>query len=236
MSYLDLMGFGPTGWGAAMVAATLVTLEVALSAVAIGAVLGCAVAAAKLSASLPLRAIGEVYTTVLRGVPDLLVIYLVYFGGSAIVTKLAQAMGQGGFLGVPSFLAGAFACGLVSAAYQAEVFRGATLAVPRGQIEAARALGMSGALRFRRILAPQIVAFALPGLGNVWQLALKESALISVTGLVELLRESQIGAGSTRQPFAFYMTAGLLYLVLTTASTFLFNRAEFRMTRSLRRL
>jgi len=95
---------------------------------------------------------------------------------------------------------------------------------------------MGGALRFRRILVPQIVAFALPGLGNVWQLALKESALISVTGLVELLRESQIGAGSTRQPFAFYMTAGLLYLVLTTASTVLFNRAEFRMTRSLRRL
>lgn len=236
MFYLDLFGFGPTGWGVALLRATAVTLAVTLAAVAIGAVLGCGIAAAKLSRSRALRAAGDVYTTVLRGVPDLLVIYLVYFGGSAIVTRVGKAMGWDGFLGLPSFLAGALACGLVSAAYQAEVFRGAALAVHHGQIEAARALGMGGALRFRRILAPQIVALALPGLGNVWQLALKESALISVTGLVELLRESQIGAGSTRQPFAFYIAAGALYLVLTTGSTLLFGRAEWRMSRSLRRL
>ncbi|MGI3899732.1 MAG: ABC transporter permease [Janthinobacterium lividum] len=236
MSDLALFGFGPAGWGAAMLRATLVTLAVAVSAFLIGAVLGTGVAAAKLSASRLLHAIGEAYTTVLRGVPDLLVIYLVYFGGSAIVTRIGHAVGADGFLGLPSFLAGALACGLVSAAYQAEVFRGAAQSVPRGQIEAARALGMSGALRFRRILAPQIVALALPGLGNVWQLALKESALVSITGLVELLRQSQIGAGSTHQPFAFYLAAGALYLVLTTGSTLLFGRAEWRMSRSLRRL
>ncbi len=236
MTALALFGFGPEGWGAAMVRATLMTLAVAISAFLIGTVLGSGVAAAKLSPSRTLRAAGDVYTTVLRGVPDLLVIYLVYFGGSALVTKLGKAFGWEGFLGLPSFLAGALACGLVSAAYQAEVFRGAALAVPRGQIEAARALGMDGALRFRRILAPQIVTLALPGLGNVWQLALKESALVSVTGLVELLRESQIGAGSTRQPFAFYIAAGALYLVLTTGSTLLFGRAEWHTTRSLRRL
>ena len=236
MFYVDLLGFGPTGWGASLVGATLMTLAVALAAVAIGAVIGCGIAAAKLSGGRVLRTAGDVYTTVLRGVPDLLVIYLVYFGGSAIVTKLGQAMGWSGFLGLPSFLAGSLACGLVSGAYQAEVFRGATLSVPRGQIEAAKAAGMAGALRFRRILVPQIVALALPGLGNVWQLALKESALVSVTGLVELLRESQIGAGSTRQPFAFYLAAGALYLILTTVSTAFFGRAEWRMTRSLRRL
>ena len=236
MTDLALFGFGPTGWGAAMLRATLVTLAVAVSAFVIGAVLGTAVASAKLSASRLLHALGDAYTTVLRGVPDLLVIYLIYFGGSAIVTRIGHAVGADGFLGLPSFLAGALACGLVSAAYQAEVFRGAALAVPRGQIEAARALGMNGSLRFRRILAPQIVALALPGLGNVWQLALKESALVSITGLVELLRQSQIGAGSTHQPFAFYLAAGALYLVLTTGSTLLFGRAEWRMSRSLRRL
>ena len=233
---LALFGFGPAGWGAALLRATLVTLAVAVSAFAIGAVLGAGVAAAKLSGSRALRAAGDAYTTVLRGVPDLLIIYLVYFGGSAIVTRLGQAMGAEGFLGLPSFLAGALACGLVSAAYQAEVFRGAALTVPRGQIEAARALGMDGSLRFRHVLVPQIVTIALPGLGNVWQLALKESALVSVTGLVELLRQSQIGAGSTHQPFAFYVAAGALYLVLTTGSTLLFGRAEWRMSRSLRRL
>ena len=227
MTDLALFGFGPDGWGAAMLQATLVTLAVAVSAFLIGSVLGVGIAAAKLSGGRVAAAAGEAYTTVLRGVPDLLVIYLVYFGGSAIVTKLGAALGWQGFLGLPSFLAGALACGFVSGAYQAEVFRGAALAVPRGQIEAARALGMGGALRFRRILAPQIVAVALPGLGNVWQLALKESAL---------LRESQIGAGSTRQPFAFYIAAGILYLGLTTGSTLLFGRAESRMSRSLRRL
>lgn len=236
MSYLALMGFGPTGWGRAMLAATLMTLAVAVTAVVIGAVFGALVAAAKLSRRKSLRAAGDLYTTVLRGVPDLLVIYLIYFGGSSIVTHLGHALGLEGFLGMPSFLAGALAVGLVSGAYQAEVFRGACLAVPPGQIEAARALGMATALRFRRILVPQVLTLALPGLGNIWQLALKESALISVTGLVELLRMSQIGAGSTRQPFAFYMTAGALYLVLTSVSTVLFNRAEFRMTRSLRRI
>ncbi len=236
MTDLALFGFGPAGWGAAMVRATLVTLAVAVSAFALGAVLGTGVATAKLSSSRILQALGDAYTTVLRGVPDLLVIYLVYFGGSAIVTRVGHAIGAEGFLGLPSFLAGALACGLVSAAYQAEVFRGAALAVPRGQIEAARALGMGTALRFRHVLAPQIVALALPGLGNVWQLALKESALVSITGLVELLRQSQIGAGSTHQPFAFYLAAGALYLVLTTGSTLLFGRAEWRMSRSLRRL
>ena len=235
MGDLALFGFGPAGWGAAMLRATLVSLAVAVSAFLIGAALGSVIAAAKLSSRRALRAAGDAYTTVLRGVPDLLVIYLVYFGGSAVVTRIGTAMGVDGFLGLPSFLAGALACGLVSAAYQAEVFRGAVLAMPRGQMEAARALGMDGPLRFRRILAPQVLTLALPGLGNVWQLALKESALVSVTGLVELLRQSQIGAGSTRQPFAFYMAAGALYLGLTTVSTLLFGRAEWRLARPLRR-
>jgi octopine/nopaline transport system permease protein len=232
---LALFGFGPAGWGAAMVRATAMTLAVTVTSMLIGAAGGAAVATAKLSGSRALRAAGDAYTTVLRGVPELLVIYLVYFGGSAVVTAVAAALGFEGFLGMPSFLAGSLACGLTSAAYQAEVYRGAALAVPRGQMEAARALGMGAGLRFRRILAPQILAVALPGLGNVWQLGLKESALISVTGLVELLRQSQIGAGSTHQPFSFYIAAGVLYLALTTGSTLLFGRAEWRLTRSTRR-
>ncbi len=236
MSFFDLMGFGPQGWGWAMVRAMVTTLAVSLVATAIGAVIGTGIAAAKLSSLRGLRVAGDVYTTVLRGVPDLLVIYLIYFGGSAIVTRVAQAFGAEGFSGMPSFAAGALAVGLVSAAYQAEIFRGACLAVAPGQMEAAVALGMSPALRLRRVLVPQVITLALPGLGNVWQLALKESALVSVTGLVELLRQSQIGAGSTRQPFAFYMAAGALYLVLTTMSTLAFNRAEFRMSRSTRRI
>lgn len=236
MGFFDLMSVGPGGWGRAMIGAALMTLAVSLTAMLIGALAGACVAAAKLSASRAWRNAGEAYTTVLRGVPDLLVIYLIYFGGSTLVSRVGQMFGVEGFVGLPSFLAGALAVGLVSAAYQAEVFRGAFLTVPKGQIEAAKAVGMGGALRFRRIIVPLVLRFALPGLGNVWQLALKESALVSVTGLVELLRMSQIGAGSTRQPFSFYIAAGALYLVLTTASSAVFRRAEAGAMRSTRRL
>ena len=236
MDYVEMMGFGPKGWGGAMVAAAVMTLLVSLAALAIGIVIGAVVAAAKVSRNVVLRSLGDVYTTVLRGVPDLLVIYLVYFGGSALVTYLAKALGQEGFTGVPSFLAGSLAVGMASGAYQAEVFRGAYQALARGQTEAAKAVGMGPVLRFRRIIVPQVVAVALPGIGNVWQLALKDSALISVTGLAELMNMSKSGSGATHQPFVFYVTAGLLYLVLTTGSTFAFDRAEFRMTRSMRRI
>jgi octopine/nopaline transport system permease protein len=236
MNYIDLMGFGQVGWGRAMLAAAAMTLAVSLAAMAIGGLIGVLIAAAKLSRSRAWRAFGEGYTTVLRGVPDLLVIYLVYFGGSTIVSSIGAALGQEGFIGLPSFLAGSLAVGLVSGAYQAEVYRGAYRSVPIGQIEAAKACGMGRLLRFRHIVVPLVLRFALPGLGNIWQLALKESALVSVTGLVELLRMSQIGAGSTRQPFAFYLTAGALYLVLTTVSSAVFRRAEAVTMRGTRRL
>ena len=235
MSAFELVGFGPRGWGAALLTATAMTVAVAVSGFLAGAAVGIGVAAAKLSGSRVARGLAELYTTVLRGVPDLLVIYLFYFGGSAALGAVAGLFGATGFIGVPAFLTGSLALGVVSGAYQAEVFRGAYLAVPRGQIEAARAVGMGPALLFRRVIAPLTLRFAVPGLGNVWQLVLKESALISVTGLVELLRQSQIGSGSTREPFTFYLSAGVLYLVITTVSTWVFGRAEARALRGVRR-
>ncbi len=218
-----------------MLGACLMTLAVTLTAVMIGAAIGTSMAAARLSGSRVLRMISGTYNAVLRGVPDLLVIYLVYFGGSTLITYAANALGMSGFAGMPSFLAGALAVGLISGAYQAEVYRAAYLAVPRGQVEAAKAVGMSGSLRLQRIIVPLTLRHALPGLGNVWQIALKESALVSVTGLIELLRIAQIGAGSTHEPFLFYMSAGALYLVLTTLSTMVFRRLETRADLSVRR-
>jgi octopine/nopaline transport system permease protein len=235
MSSLDLLGFGPRGWGFALLAAAGMTVTVAILGFLIGAVFGSLAAWAKLSRSLALRALGDGYTTVLRGIPDLLVIYLFYFGGSAALTGIARLFGAQGFVGVPALATGALALGIVSGAYQAEVYRGAFTAVSRGEIEAARAVGMRPFLMFRRIIAPQVLRFAVPGLGNVWQLVLKESALVSVTGLVELLRQSQIGAGSTREPFPFYIAAGILYLVITTISTAAFGRLEAYTLRYVRR-
>jgi octopine/nopaline transport system permease protein len=236
MPYFELMGFGPLGWGWYVLEAAGMTLSVSVSALAIGAVLGSLAAAAKLSRSRTARAIADTYTTVMRGVPDLLVIYLFYFGGSLAITAVAQRLLQTDqFIGLPSFLTGALAVGVVSGAYQTEVIRAAYLAIHPGEIEAARAFGMSRVLVNRRIILPQLIRFAIPGMGNVWQAVLKESALISVTGLVELLRGAQVGSGSTRQPFDFFITAGAIYLVLTAVSTWLFHRAEYRASRGVRR-
>ncbi|WP_337268342.1 ABC transporter permease [Oryzifoliimicrobium ureilyticus] len=233
MASLTLLGFGPTGWGALLLVATLLTLAVTAAALLVGAVLGTLVAAAKLSGNLVLVTLGNCYTTVFRGVPELLIIYLIYFGGSSAVTALGQWLGYDGFLGLPSFAAGALAVGIISGAYQAEVYRGAYLAISKGELEAASAIGMHRSLKLRRIIIPQVLRFAIPGLGNVWQLSLKDSALISVTGLAELMRTSQVAAGSTRQYFLFFIVGGLLYLVLTSLSDRVFNTAERRANKSM---
>ncbi|WP_439623763.1 ABC transporter permease [Shinella sp.] len=229
------MGFAGDGWGLDMLRATAVTLAVALAGFGLGSLFGMASAAASLSPVPSLRYLADGYTTVLRGVPDLLVIYLFYFGGSAVITELGRLFGSEGFVSAPVFLTGAVAIGIVSGAYQAEVFRGAVLALSRGEIEAAKAYGMGSFLRFRRIILPQAARFAIPGLGNVWQLVLKESALISVVGLVELMRQAQIGAGSTRKPFTFFLTAGVLYLLISLCSGAAFRAAEARAMRGIRR-
>ncbi len=234
-AYLDLMGFAEGAWGMDMLRATGVTLCVALSGFAAGAVFGCLSAAASFSSLRALRMLADGYTTILRGIPDLLVIYLFYFGSSAVLSQLGALFGSEGFISAPVFLTGALAIGVVSGAYQAEVYRGAVLALSKGEIEAARAYGMPNHLLFRRIILPQATRFAIPGVGNVWQLVLKESALISVVGLIELMRQAQIGAGSTRKPFTFFLTAAVLYLLISFVSGVLFRIAEKRAMRGIRR-
>ncbi len=257
MTFLDLMRWGPTGWLDELFFATLLTLAVALSGFLAGIVFGAAGAAAKLSGFRLARAVAGIYTTVIRGVPDLLIIYLFYFGGSVVLGAIGRAFfDYQGFVAFPGFLVATLALGVVSGAYQAEVFRGAYLAIQPGELEAARACGMSPWTRFRRIVVPQVLRFALPGLGNVWQLVLKESALVSVIGIsvsfgavmlgetvlfdgvkfFDLLRQAQVGAGSTRQPFTFYLVAAGFYLLLTTVSTIVFQRAEMHAMRGIRRL
>lgn len=235
MDLLQMLGFGSNGWGGVLLLGALMTVALTIAALAIGAVFGALVAAAKLSRFRTLRVIGDCYTTVFRGVPELLVIYLFYFGGSSLVSSIGQWFGADGFIGVPPFVIGAFAVGMISGAYQAEVYRAAVTAVSRGELEAARAIGMPTLVMARRILIPQVLRFALPGIGNVWQLSLKDSALISVTGLAELLRASQVAAGSTHDYFLFFVVGGLLYLVMTGVSNRVFGRAEAIVGRSFKR-
>ena len=211
------------------------TVAVSVSAFVLGLVFGSLGAAAKLSRNIALTGVAEVYTTVIRGVPELLVIYLLFFGGSGMIMAVGRVFGYDGYIELNAFSIGVLAVGLISGAYSTEVIRGAVQAVPHGQIEAARACGMGRWLILRRIVVPQTLRYALPGLGNVWQLTLKDTALISVTALTEIMRVAHVAAGSTREPFLFYTTAAVLYLLLTTVSTAVFERAERYANRGVRR-
>ena len=182
MGGLAIFGFGQGGWGLALLEGAAVTLLVSACGLLIGAAIGGLIAWARLSGKLLAGGIGQAYAALFRGLPELLIVYFVYFGTSTLLTEAAHALGHEGFVGVPSFAAGALAVGVISGAYQAEVFRAAYLAISRGELEAAVSVGMNRALLFRRIIMAQVLRFALPGLGNLWQVALKDSSLISVTG------------------------------------------------------
>jgi octopine/nopaline transport system permease protein len=233
LNFITVVGFGPNGWGPVLLAGAAVTLAVALCGMAFGLLLGTLGAWAKVSNRRPLAGIADTYTTVIRGLPDLLIIYVIYFGGSAILTWLHPLFGSSGFANFPGFLAGTIAIGVTSGAQSTEVLRGGFNAVSKGEIEAARACGMRRALRFRRIVAPLTLRHALPGMGNVWLAALKESSLLSVTGLAELMRQAQVGSGSTRLPFDFYLAAAIIYFALCAFSTLAIQRVEQHHTRAL---
>lgn len=234
-SILELVSFGSDGWGKALLAGAWMTILIALAGYSIGTAIGSFGAWAKISGGRSARLAADTYTTVLRGIPDLLVIFLFYFGGSTVVTAVGRLFGAEGFVGFPGFLAGSLAVGVTSGAQFTEVFRGAFKAVHPGEIEAAIACGMGRSLRFRRIIVPLTLRHALPGLGNIWQVVLKESALVSITGVAELLRQTQIAAGSTGLPFDFYLIGGGVYLVISTGSGILLRRAEKHFARGVRR-
>lgn len=231
---LELLALGDTGWGDELLRGAGMTVIVAILSYLIGVALGLTGAGAKLSGNLPLRAVAEVYTTVMRGVPELLIIYLFAFGFSPMVQRIAGLVGYTERIDFNPFIVGVVAVAAISGAYSTEVLRGAILTIPRGQIEAARAVGMHRVLIFRRIMLPQIMRFALPGLGNVWQLTLKDTALVSVIPLTDLMRAAFRASGSTREYFIFLITAYALYLVMSSFSTYAFERAERRFNRGVR--
>ncbi|WP_317214464.1 ABC transporter permease subunit [Gluconobacter sp. GP1] len=228
---LALVGFGPDGWGKLLLLAAGLTLAAAVCSFALGSLLGTIGAALKLAPNHALRWIGTFYTTLFRGIPEILVVYLFYFGGSLALTHLMHLAGFPGFFSLPSFVIGVVAIALVSGAYQTEAFRSAYCRLERGQIEAGKASGMSPTVLLRRIIAPQTLRFALPALGNIWQSVLKETALLSIIGLVELLRQSTIASGATRQPLLFYGVAALVYLIMGQTTALGIRAVEKRFSR-----
>ena len=228
---MELLLFGETGWGDELLIATLMTLAVSVTAMLIGFVFALIFTPLKLSKNKFLNLIANFYTTVIRGVPELLVIYLFFFGGSSAIMFVASIVGYNDYIEINAFLTGAFSIGIISGAYSTEVFRGAIQSIDKGQFEASNVLGFNKVTRFFKIILPQMLRLSIPNLSNVWQITLKDTSLISVTGLVEIMRQSYIAAGSTRDPLLFYTVAAVLYLMLTFLSMKFINKMEIKYNR-----
>jgi octopine/nopaline transport system permease protein len=228
---MDLLYFGKTGWGDELLYATLMTIAVSITAMLIGFLFSAIFTPLKLSNNKFLNFVANSYTTVIRGVPELLVIYLFFFGGSGAIMYVASIFGYFEYIEINAFITGSVAIGIISGAYSTEVFRGAIQSIDKGQFEAFKVLWIRKYIYFLKVIMPQMLRLAIPNLSNVWQITLKDTSLISVTGLVEIMRQSYIAAGSTRDPLFFYSFAAVLYLMLTFFSMKLINRLEVKYSK-----
>ncbi len=227
--------FSLHGYGPSIFEGTLLTLEVSIASLFVAILLGAAGAMAKLSRSLVLSSLAKTYTTVIRGIPDLVLMLLVFFGGQVLINKLAPLVGYDQYIDINPFIAGVSTIGFIFGAYMTETFRGAILAVNRGQFEAGYAYGMSGGQVFVRILLPQMVRHAIPGFGNNWLVLVKTTALVSIIGLDDMVRKAGMAAGATRMPFTFYVVVAINYLLITTVSIYLLKYLENRYSVGVRR-
>lgn len=221
------------GYGASLLEGAWVTLQLALFSLALALAAGLLGAAAKLSRSRLLSWPATVYSTVLRGVPDLVMMLLVFYGGQVLVNELTDALDKDPF-DLNPFVAGVVTIGFIFGAYFTETFRGAFLSVPVGQLEAGHAFGMSKMQVFRRILFPQMLRYALPGIGNNWLVLVKSTAIVSMIGLSDMNFVADMAGRSTHKPFLFYMAVCALYLVITGLSSWALRHLEQRYSAGVR--
>ena len=217
MSWLDLLAWNPPGWGRNLFFGAISTLEISFCAYALGLLIGLLGARGKLNGGKLTKRLLEWYTTIVRSVPELLLIVILFYTGTQGLNELLVKLGIGP-IRINGFIAAVAVLGVVQGAYSTEVLRGAIKAIPVGQIEAAKAYGMSPFLLFRRITLPSMLPYAIPGLSNLWLNATKDSALISVVGYLELTKITQQAAGGTKWYFTFYTAAAVLYLVISLVS------------------
>ncbi|MDE1196614.1 amino acid ABC transporter permease [Pseudomonas sp. Bc-h] len=224
---LGLSAFSLKGFGPLLLQGTWMTVKLSVMSLLLAIVLGLLGASAKLSKAAILRVPAQIYTTLIRGVPDLVLMLLIFYSLQTWLTTLTEAL-EWDYIEIDPFAAGVITLGFIYGAYFTETFRGAILAVPRGQVEAATAYGLSRSQRFRFVVFPQMMRFALPGIGNNWQVVLKATALVSIIGLADLVKASQDAGKSTYQLFYFLVLAALIYLVITSVSNFALRWAERR--------
>ena len=226
---MGLHGFGP-----AIAGGVVTTLMLAASSLAVACALGLAAALAKLSPVRAARAIAAVYTTLIRGVPELVLLLAVFYGGQYALNLATTALGRDD-VDVPPVAAGIATIGFIFGAYLCETFRGAILAIPAGQAEAARAFGFSRVDVVLRITLPQMVRHALPGFTNTWLVLVKATALVSIVGLDDMVHRAGLAASATREPFTFYLLIAAVYLAITSLSLAALARVERRYSLGVRR-
>lgn len=231
---LSLLALSSPGWGGVLLQGLLMSLKVAIGGYLLGLFIGIGGAAGKLWGGPILRDLLAVYTTVVRGVPELILILILYYAGTDAVNQLMAVLGLPA-VDISGLVAGIFVIGVVQGAYSTEVLRGAILAVPPGQIEAARAYGMPPLLALRRITLPAMLPYAIPGLSNLWLIATKDTALLAVVGFAELTLVTRQAAGTTKAYLMFFLAAGVLYLLVTLISNVLIGFLEKRARRGMTR-
>ena len=215
-----LISFGDQGWGDEIARGTMVTVALALATLPFGLLLGFFIALAKDSDEPSLKRAAEIYTTIFRGLPELLTLFIVYFGVQIGFRRLAELFVENPTIEVNSFVAGMVALGLVFSSYASEAFLSAFRGIPQGQYEGGYAVGLSGLQTMRLVVLPQLIKLALPALSNLWLILLKDTALVSVIGLADTLRQAGIAARVTKEAFLFFGIACLIYLVLAIISSF----------------
>ena len=224
-SVFDLLALSPPGWGGVLLRGLVNTIQIALGAYFLGLLLGFGGALGKIYGGPVLRFFLEIYTTLFRAIPELVLILLLYYAGSALLNSMLESMGYER-VDIDGLWAGIYVIGVVQGAYITEVLRAAFLSVPTGQIEAGRAIGLSGIQNHTRIIIPAMIPAALPGLANLWLITTKDTALLAVLGFGELLSQAGHAAGSTKAYGTFYLAAGALFLCLSLASTGIFALIE----------
>jgi arginine/ornithine transport system permease protein len=223
------------GYWPAILEGLVLTLKVSATSLAIACVFGIIGAAAKLSASRSARVLADVYTTLIRGLPELVLMLLIFYGGQIAINRIADAQGWG-YIDIPPFAAGVLTVGFIFGAYLTETFRGAILAIPKGQSEAALAFGMTRMQVWQRIILPQMVRHAIPGFSNNWLIMIKASALVSIIGLDDMIHRAGLAAATTRAPFTFYMAVAMIYLALTTISIIVLSQIEKRYSLGVKKV
>lgn len=233
LQILGLYGFSLKGFGPMLLQGTWMTVKLSFLSLLLSAMFGLIGASAKLSRSAILRVPAQLYTTLIRGVPDLVLMLLIFYSLQTWLTSLTTALGWD-YIEIDPFNAGVITLGFIYGAYFTETFRGAIRAVPRGQLEAGTAYGLTRIQRFRFVVFPQMMRFALPGIGNTWMVILKATALVSIIGLADLVKAAQDAGKSTYQLFYFLLLAALVYLLITSVSNYVLRRLEVFYTAGFR--